>query len=243
LGFWFGRAQRSGGLTELYINYFPVGLDPYEMLGNPQLKPEVNNQVDLTVNFGNQKTNVELDVFASYLQDYISSVIDTSLTPRMPTSPGVRHFQNIDEAFKTGFEVSWSQVLPASLQHQMSIAYTYGQNLENDEPLQEIAPLDFRYTLFGRYLKQKLIPEVSFRHVMKQDRISTEFGETSTPEFSLVDLSVNYTFNKMFKTKIGARNIFDVAYYEHLSRSVKGNTRSIYAPGRNFFITLTMDLM
>jgi iron complex outermembrane receptor protein len=45
---WLGRAQRSGSLTERFINYFPVGQDPYEMLGNPQLLPEVNNQADLT---------------------------------------------------------------------------------------------------------------------------------------------------------------------------------------------------
>ena len=47
-GVWAGRAQRSGSLTERYINYFPVGQDPYEMLGNPALQPEVNNQLDLT---------------------------------------------------------------------------------------------------------------------------------------------------------------------------------------------------
>ncbi len=34
---WLGRAQRSGGLSERYINYFPIGIDPYEMLGNPGL--------------------------------------------------------------------------------------------------------------------------------------------------------------------------------------------------------------
>ena len=80
------------------------------MLGNPMLDPEVNNQLDLTLEWKTpSKFVVDVDVFFAYMQDFISSVIDTTLTPRLPTSPGVRQFVNIDNAFKTGFEISWSQ--------------------------------------------------------------------------------------------------------------------------------------
>ena len=51
LGVWLARAQRSAGLTERYINYFPVGQDPFELLGNPQLDPEINNQLDVTLQY------------------------------------------------------------------------------------------------------------------------------------------------------------------------------------------------
>ncbi len=244
MGLWLGRAQRSGSLTERYINYFPVGLDPYEMLGNPQINPEVNNQVDLTFQYKKENMTINVDVFAAYLQDYISSVIDTSLSPVIPTSPGVRRYINIDQAFKTGVEVSWNQYLFAGLQHQLSLAYTYGQDLEREEPLPEIAPLDMRYRLSGSYLKNKLRPEVALRQVIKQDRISSEFGETATPAFTILDVSVAYQFNKIFSLSTGVQNIFDQAYYEHLNRSVKGaDPRPIYAPGRNFFVTFNVSFM
>ena len=61
LGLWLGRAQRSGSLAELFINYFPVGVDPYEMLGNPELKPEINNQADLNLGFKKATMEIEID--------------------------------------------------------------------------------------------------------------------------------------------------------------------------------------
>jgi len=236
---WLARAQRSGSLTERFINYFPVGQDPFEMLGNPQLAPEVNYQADLTFEWHlAEKSIINVDVFAAYLQDYISSVIDTTLTPRLPMSPGVRQFINIDEAFKTGFEVSWDQVLFAGLSHRMGIAYTYGQDLERDEPLPEIAPLDVRYAIYGSYLKDRLRPEVVFRYVAEQSRASAEFGETVTPSFSLLDVKIGYQITSGLSINAGVNNLLDENYFEHLNRSVRGANAPIFAPGRNFFANL-----
>jgi iron complex outermembrane receptor protein len=240
-GLWLGRAQRSGGLTERFINFFPVGIDPFEMLGNPQLDPEVNNQVDLTFQWKSDAAVINVDVFASYLQNYISSIIDPNLNPRLPMSPGVRRFINIDQAFKTGFEISWLQELPAGLQHQLGVAYTYGQDLERDEPLPEIAPLDFRYTLLGRYVEGKLRPELQFRYVAEQSRNSTEFGENATPSFILIDVKTEYQFSDQFILNFGVNNLLDKSYFEHLNRSVRGTNAPILAPGRNLFINLNFE--
>ena len=238
LGLWLGRAQRSAGLTERFINYFPVGQDPFELLGNPNLDPEVNNQLDLTFQWKNSQTNINVDVFAGYLQDFISSFIDEDLSPRLPNSPGVRQFVNINDAFKTGFEVNWTQRLLVGLQQQVGMAYTYAQDLERDEPLPEIAPLDFRYSLIGDYFDGKLQPEVTFRHVMQQSRISAEFGETETPAFSLLNVQVGYNLTKEARLTAGINNLFDENYYEHLNRSVRGNNIPIFAPGRNAFASI-----
>ena len=238
-GLWLARAQRSGSLTERFINYFPVGQDPFEMLGNPQLAPEVNYQADLTFKWHlAEKSIINVDVFAAYLQDYISSVIDTTLTPRLPMSPGVRQFINIDEAFKTGFEVSWDQILFGGLSHRMGIAYTYGQDLERDEPLPEITPLDVRYAIYGSYLKDRLRPEVVFRYVADQSRASAEFGETVSPSFSLLDVKIGYQITSGLSVNAGVNNLLDENYFEHLNRSVRGANAPIFAPGRNFFLNL-----
>jgi iron complex outermembrane receptor protein len=241
-GLWLGRAQRSGGLTERFINFFPVGIDPFEMVGNPELDPEVNNQIDLTFTWSpSDNTVINFDVFGSYLQNFISSVINPDLDPRLPMSPGVRQFINIDEAFKTGFEISWSQKLFAGLQHQLGIAYTYAEDLERDEPLPEIAPLDFRYILSGSYLDNKLTPELAFRYVAEQNRISNEFGETATPSFALLDVNISYQITEKLSVNAGVNNLFDKNYYEHLNRSVRGTANPIFAPGRNFFTNLNFN--
>jgi iron complex outermembrane receptor protein len=238
-GLWLARAQRSGSLTERFINYFPVGQDPYEMLGNPELSPEVNYQADLTFKIAmNEYSVINVDLFAAYLEDYISSVIDTSLSPRLPMSPGVRRFVNIDEAFKTGFEVSWNQQLIAGLSHRFGVAYTYGQDLERNDPLPEIAPLDLRYSLYGLYANDRLRPEVIFRYVTDQPRVSSEFGESKTPSFSLVDVKIGYQITKDFSVNAGVNNLFNETYFEHLNRSVRGANDPIFAPGRNFYMNL-----
>ncbi|MEO1010519.1 MAG: TonB-dependent receptor [Bacteroidota bacterium] len=240
LGVWLGRAQRSAGLTERFINYFPVGQDPFELLGNPELDPEVNNQLDMSVNWTGKFTTLTVDLFAGYMQDFISSFIDPELDPRLPSSPGVRQFVNIEDAFKTGFEINWTQQLLLNLQQQVGIAYTYAQDLERDEPLPEIAPLDFRYTLTGNYWDGKLRLKVVFRHVLQQSRISEEFGETQTPAFSVLDVNMGYEFTKSARMTVGVNNIFDENYYEHLNRSVRGNNQPIFAPGRNFFASVNL---
>ena len=239
-GLWLGRAQRSGSLTERFINFFPVGQDPYEMLGNPALHPEINNQLDLTFQWKNKRTALTADFFVSYLQDLISSTIDTTFSPRLPVSPGVRQFVNIKEAFKVGYELNWEQQLARGIQHQFGIAYTYAQDLERAEPLPEIPPLDLRYKLKGSFWKDQIQPEIRFRYVMEQSRIAEQFGETITPSFALLDLQIAYQVTESWQFDIGINNLFDENYYEHLTRSVRNTTAPIYAPGRSFFANLSL---
>ena len=242
LAFWLGRAQRSGSLTERFINYFPVGEDPFEMLGNPVVDPEINNQADVNLRWSSEKTVMQVDLFAAYLQDFISSYIDSSLSPTIPSSPGVRKYSNIDRAFKTGFEASWTMLLPAGLQQGLSLAYTWAQDLVKDQPLPEIAPLDMKYRLSGNYFNKRLSPYISFRYVLEQNRVSSEFGEKASPSFGLIDLGLSFRLHQIFGITAGVQNLLDVNYYEHLTRSSSGaNARPIYAPGRSIFVSFNLD--
>jgi len=130
------------------------------------------------------------------------------------------------------------QNLFAGLSHNFGIAYTYGQDLERNEPLPEIAPLDIRYSINGSYLKNRLKPEVIFRYVAEQSRASGEFGETATPSFSLLDVKLGYQVTSGLSVNAGVNNMLDKNYFEHLNRSVRGANAPIFAPGRNFFMNL-----
>ncbi len=241
---WAGRAQRSGSLGERYMNYFPVGLDPYEMLGNPGLKAEVNNQADLHLNYQSRQSQLGFTVYIAYLQDYISSKVDTSLQVRLPASPGVRQYTNLDNAVLTGFEFSVSHTLPAKLKSELSMAYTYGQDMKARTPLPEIPPLELRFKLSGSYFADKLSPDLHIRHVLRQDRIAGEFAETATPAFTLVDVGLSYVFSKQIRLDAGVSNLFDEAYYEHLSRAFRTDpAKPLYARGRSVFVRLNIDLM
>lgn len=241
LGLWLGGVSRNGGITEKFINSIPVGADPYEMIGNQQLNPETNYQLDLRYDINKEKSAFSVNVFGSYITDYISGVIRTDLKPKIPTSPGVRQFVNVGDANLFGGEISFTQQIPYNLRFRVSAAYTYAQNITTDEPIAEIAPLDTRFVLLGSYFDNRLQPQIVVRYVANQFRISESFGESNTPEFALMDFAVSYNAWEKWKFSGGVKNMFDAAYYEHLSRMMTGaDGTPIYNVGRSFYATASL---
>lgn len=240
LALWMGRAQRSGSLTERYINLFPVGNDNYEVLGNPQIKPETNNQADLIFTYSRENVFFQTDVFYSYLQDYISGVIRPDIKAATMTSPGVRHMQNIDRAMKVGFESRFNWKFLPKLKSEMAVAYTYAEDLDTKKPLPEIFPLDFRWKLQADL--SPVILAVNFRHALAQNRVNKDFRELKTPAFSVVNLNAKY---EVFKNAIldgEISNLFDHAYAEHLNRTFSTDkTTRILERGRSFNLGFTFS--
>lgn len=235
---WIARAQRSGSLIERYINFFPVGLDPYELVGNPNLNTEKNNQIDLIYEWKKDKIHLTVDVYYSYLQDFIIGLIDTSLTPRITNSPGVRKFVNIDNAFKTGGDLNIKQYLNKHFIQEAGISYTYAQNITLDQPLSEIPPLAVKYKLKSLFLNEKLLPSITLFYTGAQNRVSYEYGESETPEYFKVDLNISYKFKNNLKFNGGINNVLNSNYYDHLSRYVNVLESPLYAPGRNYFFSI-----
>ncbi len=238
LGIWAATVRRSGSLLERYINYLAVGVDPWELVGDPQIKPETNHELDLVLGYNREKISLELTLFGSYLTDYITSV-KTNIKPRLATSPGVRQYLNVDEAVKTGFELNFKQQLSSNFSQTLGVAYTRGRDLILDAPLPEIAPLDLRYGVRGGFFGGKLQTGLNLRHVLAQEQVSEAFGEGTTPGFTLFDLDASYPIGKMLLVKGGVQNLFGETYYEHLTRPIGTNKTPMYAPGRNYFVMVS----
>jgi iron complex outermembrane receptor protein len=236
LSIWAGRSQRSGSMTERYINYFPVGLDPFELLGNPSLNPEVNNQVDLSLEYTSKEILVSFNVFGSLLENYITGVIREDLTPRLPMSPGVRQFENSGAAYKTGLEISYNHRFTSWLSQNIDAAYVYAR-FDDGSPLPEIPPFDLRYRLTGSILSGKLQPDITVRAVAAQMRVNREFGEVSTPSFATIGAGVSYEPTQKLQLSVRAENLLDEEYYEHLNRTDRLRSGPLFAPGRSFIFS------
>jgi iron complex outermembrane receptor protein len=243
LGFWTARSVRSAGLAERYINFFPIGSDPYELIGNPDLEPEVNYQADLRLSRVRLQSRVEVSGFVSYLEGFISSRIREDLAPVMGMAPGVRQFVNIEEALMTGGEVRWRQQWSDGFHSRLGAVYTYGEDLTRNEPLPEVPPLELRAQFGGRLLENgKLHPMLHLRHALRQGRNAAFFGETETPAFTVVDAVVQYALNSRISLTAGVENLLDAHYYEHLNRATVAAQRPLFAPGRNAYLTLSARL-
>jgi len=235
------RSSRSPELTELFINHLSVGMDAYEYIGNPELKSEVNYQIDARIEKNIKGLTIFTDVFYSYVQDYITAAVDTTI-PRIYNAcmdpKFTKQFRNVDEVFLTGFEAGFDWKFAKNWHYNLSASYTYGQNVSWDEPLAEITPLTFQTAL--AYHAELFNAEIHGRIVDEQDRVAASFNESRTPGFAVFDFYADYKAFGVLDIMFSVRNIFDKNYVEHLSRAYKGmDIQSLYfEPGRSFNIGL-----
>ncbi len=257
-----GRGTRSPDVTERFIILLPVGYDQYDYLGNPQLKPEVNNELDLGYRFNHQKFgNIELSGFYSYVTNYISTEVvpPSEVKPQTKGVLGVKRFINIEKASLTGFEFSYITPSNYSWSAGLSAAYTTGWNPEaikyvydngqvvdeeviKNDPLPEIPPFEINLNGSYKFFKQKLVPTLRLRYAAAQNRVSESYGELSTSGFITLGLDIKYEFNKMLTVYAGVSNLTNVAYYEHLNRRIIGSNAPLYEVGRVFYANLIFKL-
>ncbi|MFK5879272.1 MAG: TonB-dependent receptor [Flavobacteriaceae bacterium] len=234
----FGRGMRTASMVERYINHFNVGVDPYEYVGNPNLKPEINNQIELSFSKKMGIIDMSASVFYSFLQDYITAFVNEDIPRKfMPTTPPVytKQFINIDKATQVGFEFSFDVQATERIKFTSDLSYTRSENVDFDEPLAQIPP--FTAILGVEFKEDKYWVALSSRLVAEQTRVSESFMEEEALGFATVDLRVGYEPFKNISVGAAVLNIFDTTYYEHLNFSyANSNTLmgKIYEPGRNF---------
>ncbi len=263
LGMTFGRGVRSPDMLERFIILLPTGFDNYEYLGNPNLKPEVNHELDFVVKYHNPKLGaLEFTAFYSIIKDYIGGtfVAPAVQKPLTNTVLGVKEFNNIGTANLFGFELGLATPEQYPWKVSASLAYTQGTlneaevmkfdatgkvtgfDIVKNDPLGEIPPMNFNMTLSYKLLHGKVIPKLHFRHSMNQNRVSASMEELTTPSFSLLNFSLAYKHSSYFTLVLGADNLLDTPYYEHLNRRVLGTNTRLYEPGRVVYVNMIFNL-
>ncbi len=233
-----GRGVRTASMVERYINHFNVGVDPYEYVGNPNLDPEVNTQIELS--FLKKFKTIELGAsfFHSFLTDYIVPVVNENIPRKfMSTTPPTvsKQFININKASQTGVEFTFNYKASDKLTFTSDVSYTQAENKDFNEPLAHIPP--FMANIGAIFQKNKFWLALNSRLVAKQSRISESFMEQETPGFGTLDLRAGFEPYKGLSIGAAVLNIFDKTYYEHLNFSYSNSnilSGKIYEPGRNF---------
>lgn len=259
--FSLGYGVRSPDMTERFIILLPISYDPYDYLGNPQLKPEANNELDLGYRFNKSNIGaIDVSIFISYVTNYVTGelVPPSIVKPQTKGVLGVKKFVNIDKAFLSGFELSFATSIQYKWFINMNAAYTMGVNPEamqyvfengdvvderiiNNDPLPEIPPFESNISIGYRFLNQKLIPEFNIRLVAAQNKVSEAYYEPSSPGFTTLDFILTYEYNAHLKVYAGVTNIFNTTYYEHLNRRIIGSNALLYEPGRMFYMNLIFN--
>ncbi len=258
-----GRGVRSPDMTERFIILLPIGYDQFDYLGNPQLNPEANNQIDLTLKYLNKNAGmIQLNGFYSLVNNYITGKI---LPPAVqkPLSKdvlGVKQFYNAGNAQLRGFEFSYATPSHLHFGAQVFASYTYAtlneaqQYVLNDQgqvvdevfvkndALTEIPPFESSVILYYKVSKGKFVPKIKVRMVAAQNHVSEASYEQASPGFVVTSISLNYSLNKYFKISGGVNNLFNTAYYEHLNRNIIGSNTNLFEPGRVFYLNLMFNI-
>jgi len=237
----YGRGVRSANMIERYINHFTVGQDPYEYLGNPNLKPEVNNQFEVGFKGKNSKNNFNYaaSFYYSKFENYIVAVVDPTITRKyMPTAmpQEVKVFRNLDNAYKTGFEAMAQVNFLNDFYFKTELAYVYAKNNDLGESLPLTPPLNSTFSL--GLDREKYWAKVQYNVTSKQENIAESFGETTTAGYETLDIKLGVKPLKNLTLGVAALNIFDEAYNNHLNFSFTNQAdfgrTPITEPGRNF---------
>ncbi|MCD4736000.1 MAG: TonB-dependent receptor, partial [Bacteroidales bacterium] len=258
-----GRGQRSPDVTERFIILLPIGYDKFDYLGDPKIKPEANNQADLTLKYLNNNFGYfEITGFFSYVNNYISGkIIPPSVQKPLSTDVlGVKQFHNAGDAKLRGFEFLYRSPEKYKLTASLIAGYTYGtlgkaekyilnengevtgKTIVKNDAITEIPPLESTISAQYRFFHNNFIPAFSFRFVASQDHISEATYEKSSPGFITAGFSFLVRFNRILSFTGGVHNIFNQAYYEHLNRNIIGTANNLYEPGRRFYINLLLKI-
>ncbi len=237
-----GSAKRSPNISERFINFLPIGIDNYDYVGNPSIKPETNNSVDVILKSKIIGGVFKGDVFYYYVKNFISAKIRSDLTPKNMGVLGVKQFINIDKAKFFGFELGYTSTFSRTFGFELNIYQTKAWNAITGEALPEIPPFEAKTVVYYNFFDGKIRPELTIRAVARKSDVSTSFGETPTPGFVLVNFLVDVAYFRFADISLGVNNLFDKAYYEHLNRKIRTSGIPIYEPGRNFFINITMKI-
>ncbi|MCK5764396.1 MAG: TonB-dependent receptor, partial [Bacteroidales bacterium] len=257
-----GRGVRSPDMNERYIMFLPIGYDNYDYLGNPKLKPEANNEVDLSAKLAFPGAGtIEGGIFFSYVTDYITAELlpESVAKPQTTGVYGVKRFYNEDYVFLRGFELTYQSPVSKKWGVRARAACTRGVNPEatkyiiengevtgketvNNDPLPEIPPLEGAVDVFYKFFDGRLVPNVNVRMVAAQNDISAAYMEEESPGFILLNFNFAYKFNTYLKVTGGVSNILDKAYYEHLNRRIIGGKGNLYEPGRVFYMSVYFNI-
>jgi iron complex outermembrane receptor protein len=239
--FSFGSGVKTGSMTERFINRFTLGNDPYELIGNPYIKPERNNQFEFSFVKNISNTRIGANIFYSFINDMIIGKIDpTTASTGMSMMPFVKRFVNISDATQYGGELYFDYSFNDNWSTHTDVSYTYAHNGDWDEPLAHIAPL--RSHLNIKYKKAKFWGLAEGKFVADQDRFAPQSGEMRTPGYGVFNLKAGYKLSDKMNFGMSILNLFDRAYADHMNFSYKNtsiNSGRVLEMGRNITAQLT----
>ncbi|MGB1040045.1 MAG: TonB-dependent receptor [Flavobacteriales bacterium] len=234
---------RNPHVSELLSEGGHSAAQRYE-IGDVTIKPEIGNQVDLSVKYKNEHLDILINPFANFLTNYVylnpvDSVVDGFQ---------VFNYEQAESAVLMGGEAVF-HYHPHFLHDfhlEASFSFVQGQNTEGNTPLSFIPQprLATQITYNFDNLKSRIISLKNFtvQHQFFANQNRTVDYELNSANYNLFNAGINcnLSFKKIEgELGIGAQNILNEEYIDHLSAL---KTYQLANPGRNFYVSIKLNI-
>jgi len=229
----FGHTVRVPDPEERYIALKKPGTKP-NWVGNPNLEPTKNNEVDAGFEYYTGMFGIKGNVFYSDLTDYIY-LYKLTTGPKPATS-----YQNID-AHIYGWDLTVVGAISDSVSIEAGAACQRGKKDSGDyidSDLAEIPALKTRLAI--KYDDGTLFGQVETIYAAKQRNVDSELNETTTKSYYVVNTKAGVNMGSRAFVGIGIDNVFDKNYYTYLSylRNPFSSGTKVPEPGRFIYMNV-----
>ena len=245
------RKTRSPSYQERYL-WIPLeatgGLaDGKTYIGNPNLNPEVAHEIELGLDLENSRYGIYPRIFSKRVSDYIQGIPSTNMTAnnfaQMMANMGMGmpnplQFSNVEARFygldiDSNFSINNKITLRAILNIVRADRRDINDNLYRVSPDNVLIALDYRGDGWTGSIESVTYAD--------QNRIAITNSELKTEGYSLVNVMARYSLADGVEVSIGAENLLDESYLDHLAAYNRAYNPDIASRarmpglGRNFY--------
>lgn len=244
-----GIKQRAASYQERYL-WVPMqatgGLaDGKTYIGNINLDPETAYQLNLGISFNDGDFAIAPQVFYQKVKDYIqgtpSTNMQANMVATMMTGNTPLTFTNID-ATLYGADMNWNYRINNQFKLSGIVSYVRGERDDINDDLYRISPLNTRINLNYQYKNWQT--NLAIHAYTSQNKVSELNNEESSAGYAVVDWQVDYFVSNGLVVRLGANNLFDKEYSDHLGGVNRASGSDIAvgdkltAMGRNIYFAL-----
>jgi hemoglobin/transferrin/lactoferrin receptor protein len=227
--------QVNGGVTNL------TAAQPYTSIGNPNLKSETSDTLELGLRGRDSERRYSVAVFQGRYKNFIADnqLVQDNTAP----TPDVYQSINLNRVKISGFELRGDWAFAPRWNVLAAYAHVKGDSYSETgaTPLATVDPDKLVLGLgYARGAHWGAVTRMTAVH--RQDRPASTTAATPGG-YTVVDVTGWYSFNKATTLHVGLRNLFDKKYVEWADvRGLSATSTVIDAysqPGRNFTVSLT----
>lgn len=239
------RTVRTADETERYLNNFSNN-----WIGNPDIKPEKHNQLDLGVS--QQKGNIRWTgtVFADKVDDFILRDFAHGQDGIALNDNKTNIYRNVD-AKLYGVELGAETKLSQKVKLSGDVAYVKRTNTTDDRAIAQTPPvngkvqLDYNGAKWGGGTRVRFAAGQKSLDSLSPLEVIDPVTKQAVPAagYGVLDAYGRYNISKNTKVRFGVDNVFDKTYAEHVSRSNAFDTSVVRVnePGRTAWLKLETE--